>query len=198
MHERIKKLRKTLDLTQKEFGERIGVKPNTIATYEIGRNAPIDAVISLICREFNVSEPWLRTGEGEMFVPQTRTDELSLFVNQLLQSESDDIRRRFVTAISRLSTKQLEVLEGTALRLADELNALAPDAAGQKRATSDVAARIVELERQSQEKDRQLQDLAAKVAAMEEEDALLGHTDVSSKSPSVSVGNFNPASKPKK
>lgn len=69
MHERIKKLRKALDLTQKEFGERIGVKPNTIATYEIGRNAPIDAVISLICREFSVSEEWLRTGAGEMFVP---------------------------------------------------------------------------------------------------------------------------------
>lgn len=67
MHERIKKLRKTLDLTQREFGDRIGVKPNTIATYEIGRNQPIDAVISLICREFNVSETWLRTGEGEMF-----------------------------------------------------------------------------------------------------------------------------------
>ena len=73
MHERIKKLRKTLDLTQKEFGERIGVKPNTIATYEIGRNVPIDAVISLICREFGVSEEWLRTGEGEMFDQKRKT-----------------------------------------------------------------------------------------------------------------------------
>lgn len=56
MGERIKKLRKELGLTQKEFGERIGIKANTVATYEIGRNNPIDAVISLICREFNVSE----------------------------------------------------------------------------------------------------------------------------------------------
>lgn len=68
MGERIKKLRKELGLTQKEFGERIGIKANTVATYEIGRNNPIDAVISLICREFNVSEAWLRTGEGEMRV----------------------------------------------------------------------------------------------------------------------------------
>lgn len=73
MDERIKKLRKALDLTQREFGDRIGVKPNTIATYEIGRNQPIDAVISLICREFNVSETWLRTGEGEMFLPKADT-----------------------------------------------------------------------------------------------------------------------------
>lgn len=74
MNERIKKLRKTLDLTQREFGERIGVKPNTIATYEIGRNEPIDAVISLICREFNASETWLRTGEGDMFAPEPAFD----------------------------------------------------------------------------------------------------------------------------
>ena len=69
MNERIRKLRRTLDLTQKEFGDRIGVKGNTIATYEGGRNEPIDSVISLICREFNVNETWLRTGEGEMFAP---------------------------------------------------------------------------------------------------------------------------------
>lgn len=68
MNERIRKLRKELDLTQREFGERIGIKGNTIAQYELGRNEPIDAVVSLICREFNVSEAWLRTGEGEMFV----------------------------------------------------------------------------------------------------------------------------------
>lgn len=67
MDKRIKKLRRTLDLTQQEFGDRIGVKRNTIATYEGGRSTPIDSVISLICREFNVNEEWLRTGTGEMF-----------------------------------------------------------------------------------------------------------------------------------
>ena len=69
MNERLKKLRKALDLTQQEFADRIGVKRNTIATYEIGRNTPLVAVIASICREFNVSETWLRTGEGEMFLP---------------------------------------------------------------------------------------------------------------------------------
>ena len=67
--ERIKKLRKMLDLTQQKFGERIGIKGNTVAQYELGRNEPIDAVLSLICREFNVNAEWLRTGEGEMFKP---------------------------------------------------------------------------------------------------------------------------------
>ena len=67
MDKRIKKLRRTLDLTQQEFGDRIGVKRNTIATYEGGRSTPIDSVISLICREFSVHEEWLRSGTGEMF-----------------------------------------------------------------------------------------------------------------------------------
>lgn len=73
VNERIKKLRKALDLTQQKFADRIGVKQNTVAQYEMGRNVPIYSVIALICREFNVSEKWLRTGEGDMFKSETYT-----------------------------------------------------------------------------------------------------------------------------
>lgn len=72
--DRIKKLRKHLDLTQQGFGDRLGIKGNTISQYESGRNEPIDAVLSLICREFNVNEEWLRTGKGgddNMFIKIT-------------------------------------------------------------------------------------------------------------------------------
>ena len=69
LNKRIKELRKALNLTQQEFADKIGMKRNTIASYEINRNGPSNSVISLICKVFNVSEPWLRTGEGEMFVP---------------------------------------------------------------------------------------------------------------------------------
>lgn len=70
MNERIKKLRKALNITQQEFADRIGVKRNTVGQYEIGRNEPTATVMSLICREFNVNEEWLRSGSGEMFVPE--------------------------------------------------------------------------------------------------------------------------------
>ncbi len=66
---RIKRLRKMLDLTQQKFGERLGIKGNTVAQYELGKSNPVDSVVSLICREFNVNEKWLRNGEGEMFNP---------------------------------------------------------------------------------------------------------------------------------
>lgn len=71
MKDRIRTLRKELGLTQEKFAEKLSMKRNTIANYEIGRNEPIDAVIYLICREFNVNEEWLRHGTGEMFVKTT-------------------------------------------------------------------------------------------------------------------------------
>ena len=68
MEERIKELRKALGFTQQECSEKIGVKRNTVAQYEMGRNPPTDTVITLICREFNVNEDWLRNGNGPMFL----------------------------------------------------------------------------------------------------------------------------------
>lgn len=111
MGERIKKLRKALGLTQKEFGERIGVKPNTIGTYEIGRNEPIDAVLTLICREFNVNEKWLRTGEGEMFAQQSKEDELKATVERLLTGETADFKRRLIRVLAGLDEKYWVLLE---------------------------------------------------------------------------------------
>lgn len=68
MNERIKKVRKANGLTQQEFANRLNIGRGTLANYEVGRNEPIDAVVSLICREFNVNKNWLCTGEGEMLV----------------------------------------------------------------------------------------------------------------------------------
>ena len=70
MNERIRQLRKSLNLTQQELADKLKIGRGTLANYELGRNAPIDAVIHLICKEFNVNERWLRTGEGDMFTPE--------------------------------------------------------------------------------------------------------------------------------
>ena len=67
MNTRIKELRKHFDMNQEEFGARIGVKRSTITNYETGDRVPLDAVVTSICKEFGVSEWWLRNGEGEMF-----------------------------------------------------------------------------------------------------------------------------------
>ena len=64
--DRIKEIRKAAGKTQQSFADVIGLKRNTIANYEIGQIQPSDRTIADICREFNISEHWLRTGEGEM------------------------------------------------------------------------------------------------------------------------------------
>ena len=111
LNERLKKLRKTLGLTQQEFADKIGSKRNTIAKYETNTNAPSAAVISLICREFDVNEIWLKTGEGEMFVSLTRDEEISRFVGETLSDESDTFKKRFISMLSNLDESDWEVLE---------------------------------------------------------------------------------------
>ena len=118
MGERIKELRKALGLTQQEFADRIKVKRNTVATYEMGRSTPSDAAISLICREFNVNENWLRTGEGQMFIQASRDEEIAAFIGDVLSGETGDFRRRLISVLARLDTDQWELLEHIAEELA--------------------------------------------------------------------------------
>lgn len=111
MNERLKKLRKELDMTQQEFAEGIGIKRNTMATYESGRNEPIDAVISLICTKYNVNENWLRTGDGEMFVEMSYDDEIAQFVGQVMGEEDDSFKKRLISGLAALDDNGWKVLE---------------------------------------------------------------------------------------
>ena len=119
MKDRIKRLRKKLGLNQTEFGARVGVKGNTIGNYEIGLRSPSEAVIVSICREFNVNEVWLRTGEGdEMFIPKTTSSEISSFIGEILRGEPD-FRRRFIAVLARMTPDEWKLLEKKALELVE-------------------------------------------------------------------------------
>lgn len=117
MNERIRKLRRHLDMTQREFGDRIGVKQNTVAQYEMGRNTPIDSVISLICREFNVNEEWLRNGTGEMFVELDKEDLLMEWAGRVLGNRSSSFKKNFVKMLMSLTEDEWELLERKAKEL---------------------------------------------------------------------------------
>lgn len=85
----------------------------------MGRSVPSDSAISLICREFNVSEAWLRTGEGAMFLERSRDEELSAFFGDLLAGQPD-FKRRLITVLSRLNESEWELLEQMADKLVEE------------------------------------------------------------------------------
>ena len=130
MNDRIKKLRKELDLTQQKFGAAISVKGNTVAQWESGRNEPPDSSITLICREFNVNEDWLRNGNGEMFLPADRNADIAKLTKLLLNEENDSFKNRFVSMLANLTVDEWEFLEGKAKELcgvADDRLSSIPD-----------------------------------------------------------------------
>lgn len=97
--ERIKEVRRALNITQEDFSKKLGTARNTIANYEVGRREPMEATIKSICREFNVNYDWLKDGEGDMFdaVPETLVDELAQEFNL------DDLDQRIILGYLRLS-----------------------------------------------------------------------------------------------
>ena len=127
MDERIKELRKALGLTQQKFADGMGVKQNTIAQYESGRNEPLDAVITLICRTYGVNETWLRTGEGEMFQPKTRNKELFEFAAKVPVGDPKSIQAQLLAVMARLTDAQWEVLAQVAREFVEETKKADPD-----------------------------------------------------------------------
>ena len=90
--ERIREVRKALGLTLEKFGDKLGVKKNTLSALERGVNGLTDQMAKSICREYNVSYDYLIYGEGHPFddLPQTILDELCI------QYELDDIDRQII------------------------------------------------------------------------------------------------------
>ncbi len=124
MKDRIKLLRKTLDLTQQEFADKIGLKRNSVASYEIGKNYPMDTVIKSMCREFNVNEEWLRTGEGEMFEELTEQQKILKYTALLLKDKDSAVANAIQTLIityEQLDDASKATLEKIALQYINNL-----------------------------------------------------------------------------
>ncbi len=115
--ERVKELRKQVNLTQQAFADRLNLKRNTVGSYEVNVVEPSDRTISDICREFNVNETWLRTGEGEMFNQITRSEKITNFLTEITEDEGDDFKRRFVEMLAELEPEDWKLLERMAEKL---------------------------------------------------------------------------------
>lgn len=79
MNERIRELIKALNMKQAEFAKRIGVSRPFVSELCSGNKKPSDRTVADICREFNVNEQWLRTGEGDMFLSLSREEEITKY-----------------------------------------------------------------------------------------------------------------------
>lgn len=111
--ERIEILRKDLSMSRRVFGEKLGVSESVIVNIEYDRLKRPDqkeSLYKLICKEFNVNEEWLRTGNGEMFVPLTRNQLITDFTSNLIK-EDETFKKRLVEALAKLDENEWEVLE---------------------------------------------------------------------------------------
>ncbi len=115
--ERVKELRKQINLTQQAFADRLSLKRNTVGSYEVNVVEPSDRTISDICREFNVNETWLRTGEGEMFNQITQSEKLAAFLADITANEEDSFKRQFVEVLAELEPEDWKFLERMARKL---------------------------------------------------------------------------------
>ncbi len=107
MEGRIKSLREELHLTQKEFGEKIGITNTAVSKLEKKERLASDRVIRDICREFNINEEWLRTGQGEKYNIDTTTD----YLYGKAMAKNNDFQMRLLNAILQLDDSELETIE---------------------------------------------------------------------------------------
>ena len=106
--ERIREVRKTLGLTLEKFGEKIGMKKNSVSQIENGKNSVTEQVVKSICREFNVDYIWLTTGDGEMFVDTD--DDFIERIDRIMVGE-DDARKNLFKALLEASDEDIAAFQ---------------------------------------------------------------------------------------
>lgn len=111
MNDRIVQLRKSRGWTQDKFAEEMGISKNYVSLIENGKKIPSDRLISDICQEFNVTEDWLRTGEGEPKIKRTRKQEIGSFFNEAMDLPDENIKNRLINALANLDERDWETIE---------------------------------------------------------------------------------------
>ncbi len=118
MHERIKYFRKEiLDITQDEFGEKMGVSRDVVNNMERGRVNIGEDRKKLICSSFPINEEWLRTGNGEPTMKRTRKQEIGAFANEVMDLPDENIKKRLIEALVKLDENDWNTIS----KIADSL-----------------------------------------------------------------------------
>ena len=106
IHDRIKELRKHLKMNQTDFGMKLNLSQTAIGQYENGTRNITDRSISQICTTFQISENWLRTGQGEMY-EETETTLFAAFAKQYDLSEAEQKAARYLLQLSSQERQQI-------------------------------------------------------------------------------------------
>lgn len=148
MRDRLIQLRKALNYTQGAFGEKIGITGSGVSNIENGIREVQDRHIKLILAAFpQVSERWIRTGEGEMFIAQSSA------VSEMVKKYSfSAIVEKLLETYEELSEADQEtVLRYTQTFVSKILAGYAPDQAVEQMGKADEDDIDAEVERYRQQ-----------------------------------------------
>lgn len=118
--ERVTELISDLGMSKTEFAKRINVSQGFISQVCSGASNLSPRTEAAIAHEFNVNIDWLRTGDGDKQMQLTRDEEIEKFVGEALADESDDFKKRFLFALSRLHDEEWAVIAKMAESLAEK------------------------------------------------------------------------------
>ena len=119
MNKRLREVRKTLGLKQREVAAAVHVADSTVAAWESGYFTPSDRTISMFCTHFHVNETWLRTDEGNMFADTSKKEQILDFVSNALANE-ETFKARFITALATMTPEEWDALEKLVHRFSDK------------------------------------------------------------------------------
>lgn len=114
---RISAVIKSSGLTKTAFSKKIGLSQPFVSQLASGDATPSDRTIVDVCREFGVSEHWLRTGEGEMFVLLSREEEITKFAMSVIRDPDSEFQRDLLATMAKLGPAQWQLME----QMLDEL-----------------------------------------------------------------------------
>lgn len=111
MKNRLKELRKSLKLTQQEFGKNINLSGPNISNMEKGNVQLTPRNINEICSTYNVNKSWLENGEGEMFSDLTEDDEFNILIGRLLVDDDDSFKKKVIREMLKLDDEDWFFIE---------------------------------------------------------------------------------------
>ncbi len=124
--ERVKKVRKSKEMTMEKFGERLGVTRTAISNIEKGYRGLTEQMLKAICREFNVNEEWLRTGDGDMPQKLSEEEEIADLVSGVLENGKNNefygIILEIIRTYNELSPGSQEVIKNFSKKLGENLS----------------------------------------------------------------------------
>lgn len=119
MNQRIKEVRRSLGLSQEEFGRRLGITKSAVSRIESSSNGASGQTVKSICREFSIDYAWLTTGQGEMFVEND--DQITKLIDTVLAGENEFARAIF-RGFAQFSAEDWQQLHGLIKKFLDGMN----------------------------------------------------------------------------